>query len=245
MPKRTTAADATPIRVVILTMDSHLSGAVARARASLRRELPGLDLAVHAADEWGSDAAALGDCLSAIGKADIVVATMLFLDDHIRAVLPALTERREACDAMVCCMSAGEVVRLTRIGKFSMSGEAMRRHVLAQAPARQPQGGGSSGHGQMKMLRRLPRLLRFLPGTAQDVRAYFLTLQYWLAGSDDNIANMVRLLVDRYADGPRRALRGKVAAAAPTALSRRRRVPSVGQGPDRRPGRQASRSARR
>ena len=68
----------------------------------------------------------------------------------------------------------------------------------------------------MKMLRRLPRLLRFLPGTAQDMRAYFLTLQYWLAGSDANIANMVRLLVDRYADGPRRGLRGKVAAAAPT-----------------------------
>ena len=30
MPKRTTAADTTPIRVVVLTMDSHLSGAVAR-----------------------------------------------------------------------------------------------------------------------------------------------------------------------------------------------------------------------
>ena len=54
------------------------------------------------------------------------------------------------------------------------------------------------------MLRRLPKILRFIPGTAQDVRAYFLTLQYWLAGSDDNVANLVRLLVDRYADGPRR-----------------------------------------
>ena len=61
----------------------------------------------------------------------------------------------------------------------------------------------------MKMLRQLPKLLRFIPGTAQDMRAYFLTLQYWLAGSEQNIANMVRLLVDRYADGPRRALRGR------------------------------------
>ena len=54
----------------------------------------------------------------------------------------------------------------------------------------------------MKMLRQLPRMLRFIPGTAQDVRAYFLTLQYWLGGSEANIANMVRLLVERYADGP-------------------------------------------
>jgi magnesium chelatase subunit H len=40
----------------------------------------------------------------------------------------------------------------------------------------------------MKMLRQIPKLLRFIPGKAQDVRAYFLTLQYWLAGSDENVA---------------------------------------------------------
>ena len=49
---------------------------------------------------------------------------MLFIDDHVRAVLPALTARRDDCDAMVCCMSAAEVVKLTRVGQFDMSGEA-------------------------------------------------------------------------------------------------------------------------
>lgn len=215
MPKRITAADATPIRVVVLTMDSHLSGAVARARASLKRELPGLDLVMHAADDWGSDEAALARCLADIGRSDIVVATMLFLDDHIRAVLPALTARREACDAMVCCMSAGEVVRLTRVGKFSMTGEAMGAISWLKRLRGNRKGSESSGQGQMKMLRHLPRLLRFLPGTAQDLRAYFLVLQYWLAGSDTNIANMIRLLVERYADGPRRGLRARVKAVAP------------------------------
>ncbi len=67
----------------------------------------------------------------------------------------------------------------------------------------------------MKMLRRVPQLLRFIPGTAQDVRAYFLTLQYWLAGSEENVANMVHFLVDRYADGPRRGLRGRGKYRAP------------------------------
>ncbi|MGZ8274469.1 MAG: magnesium chelatase subunit H [Burkholderiaceae bacterium] len=67
----------------------------------------------------------------------------------------------------------------------------------------------------MKMLRRVPQLLRFIPGTAQDVRAYFLTLQYWLAGSEENVASMVHFLVDRYADGPRRALRGLGKPRAP------------------------------
>ena len=43
MPKRISAADRTPIRVVIVTMDSHLASAASRARANLRVELPGLD----------------------------------------------------------------------------------------------------------------------------------------------------------------------------------------------------------
>ncbi len=59
----------------------------------------------------------------------------------------------------------------------------------------------------MKMLRQLPRLLRFVPGTAQDVRAYFLAMQYWLAGSQENLANMVRMLVPLRSTQPATALR--------------------------------------
>jgi magnesium chelatase subunit H len=73
----------------------------------------------------------------------------------------------------------------------------------------------SRGERQMRMLRRLPKILRFVPGTAQDVRAYFLTLQYWLAGSDENVVNMVRFLVERYASGPREVLRSKVSPQPP------------------------------
>jgi magnesium chelatase subunit H len=87
-----------------------------------------------------------------------------------------------------------------------------RADGAAEAPARQARSQrresgarATAGAQQMKMLRRLPKILRFIPGTAQDVRAYFLTLQYWLAGSEQNIANMVRFLVDRYARRPAQA----------------------------------------
>jgi magnesium chelatase subunit H len=215
MPKRTTPADATPLRVVVVTMDSHLSGAAARARNLLKRDYPGLELTVHAADEWGTNDAALVRCHADIARGDIVIATMLFLDDHVRAVMPALVARRNQCDAMICCMSASEVVKLTRVGKFDMSGEALGAIGWLKRLRGNRKGNSSPGKGEMKMLRRLPKLLRFIPGTAQDMRAYFLTLQYWLAGSEQNIANMVRLLVDRYADGARRGLRGIAKAAAP------------------------------
>ncbi len=210
---------APPLRIVVVTMDSHLSAALGRAAARLRESVPGLDLVVHAADEWGDDADALARCHADIGSGDIIIATMLFLDDHIRAVLPALQARRADCDAMLCCMSASEVVRLTRLGRFSMAEEPGPVMALLKRlrGGRKSENGGerASGQQQMRTLRQLPRLMRFIPGTAQDVRAYFLALQYWLAGSEENLANLLRMMVDRYAAAPRRAFAGALRVAAP------------------------------
>jgi magnesium chelatase subunit H len=195
-------------------MDSHLGGSLARAEGALRQDLPNIEVTMHAADEWTGNPSALAACHADIARADIVIAAMLFLEDHIRAVLPALTARREYCDAMICMLSAGEVVRLTRVGKFNMSTEATG--AIAWLKRMRGKGGtGSNARGQMKMLRQLPKLLRFIPGTAQDVRAYLMALQYWLAGSEENLANMVRLLVGRYAAGDRAHLAGSLRAAPP------------------------------
>lgn len=217
MRRRTSAADHPDLVVVIITMDRHIAGAVERARAQLEPEIPGLELRLHAASEWAESPKALERCRTDIARGHIVLANMLFIEDQVRAVLPALQARREECDAMVGFIAAGEVIKLTRLGGFSMDGEAKGPLALLKRlrGSKKSSGGAQAGEKQMAMLRRLPKILRFIPGTAQDVRAYFLTLQYWLAGSDDNIANMVRYLVKRYADGPRRIYRGAVDAKMP------------------------------
>ncbi len=204
------------IRVVLVTMDSHLASAAERALSRLQRSVPGLQMQVHAASEWGADTAALERCERDISTADIVIVTMLFMEEHFLPVMPALRARREHCDAMVCLMSAGEVSKLTRMGRFDMQApssgpmELLKklRGKSAQAAEMSAEEKTSAGERQMKMLRRLPKILRFIPGTAQDVRAYFLAMQYWLAGSQENIQGLVSLLIDRYAAGPRAALRG-------------------------------------
>ena len=203
------------MKVVIVTMDSHVASATDRARLALAKEIPGLELYVHAASEFAADPARLQSCLADIDDADIIVSMMLFLEEHFKPLLPALIARRENCDAMVCAMSAGEVTKLTRMGKFDMSAPASGPMALLKKLRGSKPKTESAGASQMTMLRRIPKLLRFIPGAAQDVRAYFLTLQYWLAGSEENMANLVRSLVDRYADGPRRRLRGAVKALPP------------------------------
>ncbi|WP_430386931.1 magnesium chelatase subunit H [Blastomonas fulva] len=203
------------IRVVFITLDNHLSGAVDRAEAVLVKDMPGLSIGFHAAADWDRDPGAIDAARADIARADIVIATMLFLEDHVRAIHPALEARREQCDAMLGLMSAGDIVKLTRMGGYRMDAPARGPLALLKKLRGSSKPGASSGAGQMKMLRRLPKILKFIPGTAQDVRHYFLTLQYWLAGSDDNVVSMIRGLIDRYAAGERAALKGTTPAQAP------------------------------
>ena len=214
-PAPASTAVKTPIRVVVISMDSHLYSAVERVRASLSRELPGLTLSLHAAADYTGNETAIARCRAAIAQADIVLVSMLFMEDHFLPIIDALRQRRDHCDAMVCMLSASEVVQLTRLGQFDMGKPASGPIALIKKLRGNKNKAATGGAAQMRMLRRLPQLLRFIPGTAQDVRAYFLALQYWLGGSEDNMLNLVRHLVQRGAEGPRRDLRPLIKPAAP------------------------------
>ena len=210
--------DTTPIRLVVVTMDTHFASSFNRSNAALKRDYPGLTWTLHAASEYTGNDALIAKCKADIASADIVLCGMLFLEDHFLPILDDLRARRMHCDAMVCMASATEVTQLTRLGQFDMSKPASGPMALLK----KLRGGGgkdkkptTGGAALMKMLRRLAQLLRFIPGTAQDVRSYFITLQYWLGGSDDNVLNMVRHLIDRGADGPRKSLRGSVKVQPP------------------------------
>ena len=220
-PKRTTAAEGqelASVRVVLLTLDNHVSAALDSAFLRLKRLVPGLQLAVHAAGDWEARPDRLAACRDDIAEGDIIIATMMFMEPHIAAVIDALEARRNDCDAMICCMSASEVMKLTRMGRFSMDGEQGGAMALLKRLRGKSTTGGKPrnvGAQQLSVLRRLPRILRFIPGTAQDLRVYFLTLQYWLAGSEENLARMIQLLVRRYASGPRASLRQLPEPGAP------------------------------
>lgn len=220
-PKRTTAAEGvidTPIRVVLLTLDNHVSAALESALLRLRPVMPRLHLSIHAAADWEAHPDKLAACREDIASGNIIIATMMFMEPHIAAVMDSLAARRDDCDAMICCMSAGEIMKLTRMGRFSMDGEQGGAMSLLKRLRGKSSTGGKPrnvGAQQLSVLRRLPRILRFIPGTAQDLRIYFLTLQYWLAGSEENLARMIQLVVRRYASGPRETLRKLPEPGAP------------------------------
>jgi magnesium chelatase subunit H len=184
-------------RVVILTLDAHAAGPAARVSSALAEDFPGLTVEVLAAAEWAENPAALDRAKDAVRHADIVVANLLFLEEHIAAIMPALQARRPACDAMVGVIADSQIVNLTKMGDLDMMKPASGLMAILKKLKPKTKR-SSSGEGQMKILRRLPQILKFIPGKAQDLRAYFLVMQYWLGGSDDNVREMIRYLVSRY-----------------------------------------------
>ncbi len=207
----------TALLVSIVTMDSHLAGAAAAAEISLRKTWPGITVELHSADQWGNDNTALAACHDSIAKADIIVATMLFLEDHTKLVAKQLAARRSSCDAMFCALSAADIVKQTRLGRLDMSNEPGGPLAMLKKLKGKREGSSklSAGESQMKILRNLPKILRFIPGTAQDLRIYFLGMQYWLAGSAGNFENLVRLMVHKYASGDREMFRRGKTPPAP------------------------------
>jgi len=189
-------------RVVVVTLDAHSAGPAARVSARLAQDFPGLRMDVFAAAEWGENPAALSAARTAIAQADIVIANLLFLEEHTAAILPALESRRDHCDAMLGVIADPSIVRLTRMGDLDMMKPASAAMQLLKSLKPKMKPGAKGGEKTMTMLRRMPKILRLIPGKAQDLRAWFLAMQYWLGGSDDNIEQMVRFLLSRYASRP-------------------------------------------
>ena len=189
-----------PYRVVIVTLDQHTAGPAARVSPRLAADFPGLSVSVHAAAEWGEDPEALARAKLAVSEGDLIIANMLFLEEHIAAIYPALEARRTKCDAIVGLIAETQVVKLTRMGDLDMAKPSSGLMALMKKLRGKNKPSQTSGAKQMRTLRRLPKILKLIPGKAQDVRAWFLSMQYWLGGSDDNVEQMIRFLVGRYAN---------------------------------------------
>jgi len=182
-------------RVVIITLDQHTAGPIARVTPKLASDFPGLRVDVFASAEWESTPQALEAAKAAIAKADIIVSNLVFLEDQLNAIVPAMRARRNHCDAIVGVLADTSIVELTKMGDLDMSKPASGPMALLKKLRGAKKHDTASGAKKMKMLRRLPKILKLIPGKAQDLRSWFLCMQYWLGGSDENIEQMMLSLI--------------------------------------------------
>ena len=186
-----------PYTLVMLTLDAHSIGSVERIKSRFSKIYPELEIIVHAAASWEEDPSSLLKTKEDLARANMVLITLVFLEDHISAILPDLKKARENCDLMLGLVSSKEIVNLTKMGGLDMS-KPSSGVLKFLKKLRGDKNKVTGGEKQMAILRQIPKVLKFIPGKAQDLRAYFLSMQYWLAGSEENIESLFCYLLSRY-----------------------------------------------
>ena len=185
-------------RIVIVTLDSHNARPCERALNNMLPDFAGLKIDIFAAAEWDEDPESFEIVKKAIRDADIIIINLLFLEHHVKKLLPEIQLRRNSCDAIVGMISDAELVKQTKMGALDMLSPQSNTMALLKKLRGSSKPSTETGEKKMRMLRRLPKLLKFIPGKSQDLRAWFLAMQYWLGGTDENIELMLRFLISRY-----------------------------------------------
>jgi len=135
-----------------------------------------------------------------IAEANLFIASLIFLEDLADKVVAAVQPHRDRLDAAIVFPSMPQVMRLNKLGKFSMENLGQSKSAIAQFMRKRKEKSGSSFQDSMlKLLRTLPKVLKYMPiDRAQDARNFMLSFQYWLGGSADNLANFLLMLADKY-----------------------------------------------
>lgn len=96
-----------------------------------------------------------------------------------------------------------EVMRLNKVGTFSMASLGQSKSVIGEFMKKKKKEDGSSfEEGMLKLLRTLPKVLKYLPSDkAKDARSFMMSFQYWLGGSPDNLESMLLMLAKDFIGG--------------------------------------------
>ncbi|MCA6503325.1 MAG: magnesium chelatase subunit H [Pseudanabaena sp. M090S1SP2A07QC] len=135
-----------------------------------------------------------------IAKADIFIASLIFIDDLATKIAQAVAPHRDRLSACVVFPSMPEVMRLNKMGSFSMENLGQSKSAIAQFMRKRKEKSGSSFQDSMlKVVQTLPKILKYMPmDRAQDARNFMLSFQYWLGGSTENIENFLLMLAQNY-----------------------------------------------
>ncbi len=135
-----------------------------------------------------------------VAEANVFIASLIFIEDLADKVAEAVAPLRDNLDVAVCFPSMPQVMRLNKMGSFSMAQLGQSKSMIASfMKKRKEKSGAGFQDAMLKLLRTLPTVLKYLPvEKAQDARNFMLSFQYWLGGSPENLENFFLMLADRY-----------------------------------------------
>jgi magnesium chelatase subunit H len=189
------------IKVVYVVLESQYQSALSQAVRTINSNSP--DLAIEISGyliEELRDPENYEEFQREIQSANIFIASLIFIEDLAQKVVAAVEPYRDNLDVAVVFPSMPEVMRLNKMGTFSLAQLGQSKSAIAQfMRKRKEKSGAGFQDGMLKLLRTLPQVLKFLPmDKAQDARNFMLSFQYWLGGSPENLENFLLMLADKY-----------------------------------------------
>ncbi|MEH2040625.1 magnesium chelatase subunit H [Nostoc sp.] len=189
------------IKVVYVVLESQYQSALSQAVRTINANNPNLAIEISGyLIEELRDPENYEEFKREIEGANIFIASLIFIEDLAQKVVAAVEPHRDRLDVSVVFPSMPEVMRLSKMGSFSLAQLGQSKSAIAQfMRKRKEKSGAGFQDGMLKLLRTLPQVLKFLPmDKAQDARNFMLSFQYWLGGSPENLENFLLMLADKY-----------------------------------------------
>ncbi|MHC5740543.1 MAG: magnesium chelatase subunit H [Nostoc sp.] len=189
------------IKVVYVVLESQYQSALSQAVRTINANNPNLAIEISGyLIEELRDPENYEEFKREIESANIFIASLIFIEDLAQKVVAAVEPHRDRLDVSVVFPSMPEVMRLSKMGSYSLAQLGQSKSAIAQfMRKRKEKSGAGFQDGMLKLLRTLPQVLKFLPmEKAQDARNFMLSFQYWLGGSPENLENFLLMLADKY-----------------------------------------------
>jgi magnesium chelatase subunit H len=189
------------IKVVYVVLEPQYQSALSAAVHTINTQNPNLavEISGYLIEEL-RDADNFEDFKRDMAEANVFIASLIFLEDLADKLVEAVQPHRDRLDVAVVFPSLPQVMRLNKMGTFSLAQIGQSKSVIANfMKKRKEKSGAGFQDAMLKLLRTLPNVLKYLPvDKAQDARNFMLSFQYWLGGSQDNLENFLLMLADRY-----------------------------------------------
>ena len=189
------------IKVVYVVLEPQYQSALSAAVHSINQNHPNLAIEIsgYLLEEL-RDPGNYEDLKRDVAQANIFIASLIFIEDLAEKVVAAVEPHRDALDVAVVFPSMPQVMRLNKMGSFSMAQLGQSKSAIGEFMRKRKEKSGSSFQdGMLKLLQTLPKVLKYLPmDKAQDARNFMLSFQYWLGGSSENLENFLLMLADKY-----------------------------------------------
>mmetsp|Transcript_19225 Transcript_19225/g.48335 ORF Transcript_19225/g.48335 Transcript_19225/m.48335 type:complete len:1421 (+) Transcript_19225:248-4510(+) len=135
-----------------------------------------------------------------VSEANMFIGSLIFVQELAEKVVEVVEPLREKLDAVLIFPSMPDVMRLNKVGSFTMAQMGQSKSVIGEFMKKKRQENGASFEGSMlKLLRTLPKVLKYLPSDkAQDARSFMMSFQYWLGGSPENLESLLLMMANTY-----------------------------------------------